>query len=196
MVRKQRASLSPSRRAHSLASAIPSYSEHFASHFDTTPFLLFQSFRITFRLSVLSLTQPIRIKCRLTITPPQAISIEKLWKRAVAPDGSAERNGLPTRCNKAWFCSTFLGGSGEERTGEQPIWDLVQTFNMYDPLALLVAVPSLRKLFDFSEFTSYGQTHHVVGISTEKNGVRSPNDLLKFMTDAFMEGITLSVSKS
>lgn len=60
----------------------------------------------------------------------QASSIEQLWKRANA-EGDA-RTGLPTRCDRAWFCDTFCGGAGKERDGGKAIWDLVASFNMYE----------------------------------------------------------------
>ena len=55
-------------------------------------------------------------------------SIEGLWKRACAE--GAERLGLPTRCDKQWFRSTFLNGNGGDRTGKDSIWDLVVSFMM------------------------------------------------------------------
>ena len=117
----------------------------------------------------------------------------------VCGGGSAARQGLPIRCNKSWFCNTFLGGNGLERSASDRIWDLVCTFNMYDPLALLAAIPQLRCYFDYSEFTVGGVCHRVVGISKEQNGVRGVVDgklcMTQYMYDAFMEGITLGVKK-
>ena len=49
--------------------------------------------------------------------------------------------GLPKRCNKQWFCSTFCKGQGLSRTCDDSIWDLVVSFNMHDPLALMACVP-------------------------------------------------------
>ena len=59
----------------------------------------------------------------------QRASIEGLWKRACAPEGS-ERIGLPARCDKAWFCNTFCSGKGEERTADDSVWDLIVSFMM------------------------------------------------------------------
>ena len=69
----------------------------------------------------------------------QRSSIEELLKRANAE--GAERRGLPARCDKAWYVKTFLKGRGLDRGADESIWDLVQNFNMYDPMALLLAVP-------------------------------------------------------
>ena len=62
--------------------------------------------------------------------------LQSLWKRACAPmpDSDSpdvnERHGLPSRCNKRWFCDTFCGGNGMDRTSTEPMWDLVQSLNM------------------------------------------------------------------
>ena len=57
------------------------------------------------------------------------------------------RRGLPPRCSKEWYMKTFLGGQGTERGGEESIWDLVKHFNMYDPMALIMAIPPLSWVF-------------------------------------------------
>ena len=59
----------------------------------------------------------------------QRASIEGLWKRACAPEGP-DRIGLPARCDKAWFCSTFCSGNGGNRTIDESIWDLIESFIM------------------------------------------------------------------
>ena len=59
----------------------------------------------------------------------QRASIEGLWKRACAPEGP-ERLGLPARCDKPWFCTTFCGGKGQDRTAHDSIWDLIASFIM------------------------------------------------------------------
>jgi hypothetical protein len=51
----------------------------------------------------------------------QRDSIEALWRRACAPDCSAERNGLPARCDKTWFSKTFCEGRAGERGGDDPV---------------------------------------------------------------------------
>ena len=61
--------------------------------------------------------------------------------------GHERRLGLPARCDKLWFCSTFCGSAGMERDGMSSIWDLVRSFNMYDPMALMVSSPQLRLRF-------------------------------------------------
>ena len=58
----------------------------------------------------------------------QRTSIEQLWVRATS-EGAAH-GGLPASCDRSWFCKTFLGGAGEDRTAADSIWDLVVSFNM------------------------------------------------------------------
>ena len=52
----------------------------------------------------------------------QRLSIEKLWQRACAPEGAPERQGLPARCDRAWFLATFCSraaGEGASARGVQ-----------------------------------------------------------------------------
>lgn len=77
--------------------------------------------------------------CRLQRA--QRVSIEALWQQVCAGDT------LPARCTKKWFCDTFCEGLGTERGSGDSMWDLVVYFNMYDPLAILAAIPNRRNLF-------------------------------------------------
>ena len=77
----------------------------------------------------------------------QRYSLEHLWKRCCMPDGDPNREGLPGRCDKPWFSKVFLAGQGLDRTGEDSIWDLTGTFQAYDPVALLAALPGIRDRF-------------------------------------------------
>ena len=79
----------------------------------------------------------------------QRSSIDQLWQRACSQD-KAVRAGLPPRCDRKWFISTFCGGEDDEsRCCVDTAWDLVTGFMQYDTLALLAAVPVVReKHFD------------------------------------------------
>jgi len=116
----------------------------------------------------------------------QRTSIEELWKRCNA-EGD-ERKGLPPRCSKAWYCKTFLGGRGDDRTGADSIWDLVKQFNMYDPMALILSVPPLAWIF-FEHETPTGGLLRVVGATAEKSGVKRAAVLRGFMLDSLIEGV-------
>lgn len=56
--------------------------------------------------------------------------------------GSREEGGRGAReCLRLTgrYMKTFLGGRGQERSGDDSIWDLVLQFNMYDPMSLILA---------------------------------------------------------
>jgi len=122
----------------------------------------------------------------------QRKTIEALWVRACAPEGSAVRAGLPARCTREWFCNTFCNGLGKDRTGEQSIWDCIQQFNMYDPLALVAAIPKLQHVFDPDAFVVNGVTHRVVGTSKERPGITDGETLKRWLYNAFMQGVRRS----
>eukprot|EP00930_Biecheleria_cincta_P091574 TRINITY_DN8116_c0_g1_i1.p1 TRINITY_DN8116_c0_g1~~TRINITY_DN8116_c0_g1_i1.p1 ORF type:complete len:876 (+),score=111.98 TRINITY_DN8116_c0_g1_i1:70-2697(+) len=108
---------------------------------------------------------PNPVACRLCAA--QRTSIERLWHNACV--GGI----LPARCNRQWFCDTFCGGRGYDRSPQESIWDLIQTFNMYDPLALLACIPAMRqKFFTPREVVGmHGVTHCIIGCSKEENGI-------------------------
>jgi len=122
----------------------------------------------------------------------QRSSIENLWNRAKAPVGDASRMGLPPRCDVTWFQNSFCGGKTIDGSS---CWPYIRTFNMYDPLALLVAVPALREqFFESKKKIIQGVPHLVIGVSKESNGVREPPALHRFMLNAFFQGITADLS--
>ena len=132
----------------------------------------------------------------LRLQTTQRQSIEGLWQRAASED-QERRMGLPKRCNKQWFCSTFCKGQGLSRTCDDSIWDLVVSFNMYDPLALMACVPDLRRrFFTCVEKEVKGVTHTVIGISKHEPGITDDNvkELRDFMYRGFFKGTTLNFS--
>lgn len=130
-------------------------------------------------------TNPIAKRLRAA----QQASIEKLWQRASAVGD--ERQGLPARCDKEWFCNTFCKGEGSDRTGEDSIWDLVASFNMYDPMALLACVPAIcDKYYDIISLEVNKVEHQVIGLSSERHGVKADmaEELQQFMVKCFNAG--------
>ena len=132
----------------------------------------------------------------------QRTSIEQLWRRA-ASEGDA-RAGLPVRCDAAWFKATFCGGDGgvDDRGAGDPIWDLVKSFNMYDTLALIAAVPLLRDLlFDpvavdvpATRGSGTGASHLLIGVSKENDGFASPEakaECASLLRAAYATGLVL-----
>lgn len=120
----------------------------------------------------------------------QKVAIEELWKRANLPDGDPARLGLPGRCNRAWFSSMFLGGQGQDLSGSDSIWSLVQTFMLYDPMTLIAAVPVLREYFYQPCVVEVGGTeHHVIGVSAKRHGVNDPAMLATYLADALVSSL-------
>lgn len=114
----------------------------------------------------------------------QRDSIEGLWRRACAT--GADRKGLPSRCDRAWFVNTFLGQEATHRGAEDPIWDLVKGFSLYDVIALLAAVEPLgNKLF--APRTVRGV--RVIGASGEEHGLRDAGLLRTFMRRGLLTGL-------
>lgn len=129
--------------------------------------------------------------------------------RCGAQEGSEARKGLPNRCDRAWFLETFCEGSdgvdaktGHRRSGAEPVWDLVASFNQYDTIAILAAVPELRA--KFFEPLSYsvaapaapaGQaahaTHLVIGTKKEVTGVKDEGKaaLLRLLQQGYLDGL-------
>lgn len=135
---------------------------------------------------------PVGIKLR----DSQQGSIESLWQRACLPAGDEGRAKLPDRCDKEWFCNTFCGGQGKERTGEDSIWDLIQSFNLYDPMTLIAAIPELRERFYEPTVVKVGETEHqIIGVSDAKPGVKDPEALAEYMLKRCLLSLTVSLDE-
>ncbi len=124
----------------------------------------------------------------------QRSAIESLWSRAVS-EGEA-RLGLPARCDRKWFLSTFCAGGdgqvrGQSRQADDPIWDLVDGFMQYDTIALLAAVPELRRRYFKAQVVRglHGVSHLVVGASQDVHGVVQPGVLRRYLHEGYIEGI-------
>jgi len=126
----------------------------------------------------------------LRLLAAQKMAIQELWQRACLPDGDPARQGLPGRCDKAWFCNTFCGGQGADRAATDSIWDFVQTFNLYDPCTLVAAIPNLREHFFAPQVVEvHGVEHLVVGVSAAQHNVRSNADLAAFMHRTLVQSL-------
>ena len=128
----------------------------------------------------------------------QQKSIEDLWRRCNA--SGEERLGLPARCDKEWYCKTFLKGAGSDRKGSDSIWDLVSQLNMYDVLALVFAVPHLAwRFFEPAPLgaagVNGGEAARLVGLSPKKTGIKSAENLRQFVIDGLLDGLRLSDSR-
>jgi hypothetical protein len=126
----------------------------------------------------------------------QKQAIEELFRRACLPAGDQARQGLPDRCDRTWFVNTFCAGNGADRQPEEGIWDLVQTFNLYDPCTLVAAIPNLREHF-FSPCVVevHGVEHLVIGVSAKAHNVRNTAELAQFLNEMLVESLELSLAE-
>lgn len=130
----------------------------------------------------------------IRVRDAQKLAIEEVWRRANLPEGDPKRMGLPARCNKDWFCGAFLGGQGKELTGEDSIWNLVQTFMLYDPMTLIAAVPVLREYFYQSCVVEVGGVeHHIIGVSPARHGVNDPNMLSEYLVESLVASLEVNM---
>merc|ERR1719253_848018 len=125
----------------------------------------------------------------------QRHSLEHLWKRCCLPDKHEDREGLPGRCDKNWFCNVFLSGAGKDRSGSDSIWDLSTTFQAYDPVALLAGITSLReRFFKPITVTIKSETgpvdHEIIGLTETLHGIRDGSALANFISTALLTGLT------
>mmetsp|Transcript_30125 Transcript_30125/g.70256 ORF Transcript_30125/g.70256 Transcript_30125/m.70256 type:complete len:819 (+) Transcript_30125:71-2527(+) len=129
----------------------------------------------------------------------QRESIEALWARACAPAGDARRGGLPNRCDRAWFISTFCNGRDDpDRTGDQTVWDLVEGFVQYDSVALLCAIPSLRsKFFEPVQVSTRSMDgvivdNLVIGVRQSEPNMIAKHDLLELLQSGYGQGLAMN----
>eukprot|EP00440_Ansanella_granifera_P050613 gb/GFBE01054858.1/.p1 GENE.gb/GFBE01054858.1/~~gb/GFBE01054858.1/.p1 ORF type:complete len:541 (+),score=63.43 gb/GFBE01054858.1/:1-1623(+) len=96
----------------------------------------------------------------------QRASLQGLWLKANEEDGSPHRGNLPSRCDRAWFLSTFCHGGDVSNT--EDIWTRVNSLNVYSSFALLVALPGVvRRFFSATSVEIRATTHHVIGWSAD-----------------------------
>jgi len=122
--------------------------------------------------------------------------LEQLWQKANSPAGDSRRLSLPSRCNREWFTETFCNGHDDKRSADQPAWDLVTSFNQYDTLALIAAVPSLReKFFAPVSLKTVSLNGHevenlIIGCSKEEPNVVMPSEpLVNLMHTGYEQGL-------
>ncbi|KAL3802964.1 hypothetical protein HJC23_011587 [Cyclotella cryptica] len=98
--------------------------------------------------------------------------VDSLWTKVILPSHDPRREKLPPRCDVKWFYKVFLGHEGDPEEFSASIWRKVKTLNMYDPLAVMMCVPSYRSLyFNYKTKIVHGVEHIVIGESEVENGV-------------------------
>lgn len=135
---------------------------------------------------------PVGVKLRQS----QQGSIEALWKRANLPADHHDREKLPNRCDKAWFCTTFCGGNGMDRDGSDSIWDLIKGFNLYDPMTLIASVPELREKFFEPVVVKVGDVEHlIIGPVKAQPCVKDPQGLADYMVQRCLSSLQISLEE-
>ncbi|HMY54060.1 MAG TPA: nucleoside hydrolase [Candidatus Obscuribacter sp.] len=124
----------------------------------------------------------------------QKKAIEEVWHRACLPADDSARQGLPARCDRNWFLNAFCGGQGQDRKPEDSIWDLIQTFMLYDPCTLVACLPDLREHFYASCVVEvHGVEHMVIGVNPKVHNVRAPEELAAFLKNMMVESLNQSL---
>jgi serine/threonine protein kinase len=132
----------------------------------------------------------------LRLQKAQRESLEHLWRRSCLPDQDPDREGLPGRCDKAWFSKVFLNGQGMDRAGSDSIWDLTGTFQAYDPVAVLAALPGVRDRFlaphTIAVEDRRGEItfHEVIGLSEDVPGIQPDAPLREWLHAALLNGLS------
>jgi len=117
--------------------------------------------------------------------------IEALWKRTNLPADDAGREGLPGRCDKTWFINTFAGGKGADRNGQDSIWDLIQSFFLYDPMTLVAALDDKKaEFYEPTIVTVGGVNHEVIGVSKNKRGVKDGTACALYIEEKILAGLS------
>ena len=123
----------------------------------------------------------------------QADTLETLWRKVAHPNGP---QGLPARCNRAWFADLFCGGSPDIATvsSEGPIWPHIRAITFFDSVALLcVHDLLLNTFFEPQKRTVRGVQHLIIGLNSGHHGIKEIRNLQNFLMDAWRNSLVLSV---
>jgi inosine-uridine nucleoside N-ribohydrolase len=106
-------------------------------------------------------------------------SLHHLHTRVGMVAGDPRREGLPERCDFAWFHRTFLASAGDV-TPDTPfdvIWKHPNLlFQLYDPIAALAVQPALRQTLFRPRWHRVGATWHaIVGVSEQNHSEVVPS---------------------
>uniref|UniRef100_A0A7S2EP73 Uncharacterized protein n=1 Tax=Trieres chinensis TaxID=1514140 RepID=A0A7S2EP73_TRICV len=99
-------------------------------------------------------------------------TINQLWTKVNLPESDPRREKLPARCDRRWFCRTFLGMEDTNRSSSNSIWPMLTRLHMYDPLSMMVCVSAYRETyFHWESKVVNGVRHKYCGVSETNTGV-------------------------
>lgn len=120
----------------------------------------------------------------------QMSMMQKLFEKACAPVGSSLREGLPSRCDRAWFVEDFCGGENPAIPDGGDVKPYLKTFNLYDPTNIVASVSMLRNRFYNPTIVSVnGVDQLVIGVSFKNHGIKDPVALKSFMEEAILASL-------
>jgi hypothetical protein len=114
----------------------------------------------------------------------QTPALQKLWEAACSDPGAEIRGTLPNNRDRGWFVKTFCGGIDPGIENGADITPHLDSFNLYDPINLIAAVPSLSEQhFNPIEISVGNTKHYIIGVSEANHGVKNPQALRDFLLE-------------
>lgn len=114
----------------------------------------------------------------------QKPAMQALWQAANAPSGSPLRGKLPVSRDRAWFVQTFCDGTDPYIGNDGDIWPFMGRFQLYDPMNVVAAIPTLRERFyEPIEVVVKDTTHRVIGLTKARHGVKDVEGLRSFFIE-------------
>merc|ERR1719401_604980 len=93
----------------------------------------------------------------------QRACILMLWKAVgAAKNNSTARRNLPEGCSKEWFINSFCGGIPPASDRDDEVWSKVRSFNVYNLLAILMALPPMYNRFVSAKCVAVRSTNHSI----------------------------------
>ncbi|KAL1514517.1 hypothetical protein AB1Y20_003615 [Prymnesium parvum] len=119
------------------------------------------------------------------VAAAQRHAIVVLWRRVGLPRGDAGRAGLPERCDRDWFHTTFCGG--KRVASEAEVWANVDSLTLYSSIALVAALPgdTFENYLQATYVTVRGATHAVIGLHANSHCAKNVHELRSLLVQCF-----------
>ena len=106
----------------------------------------------------------------------QRSMIQNLWWRCCQPPESPARDGLPPELGPEWFSQAFCQGADLKSVSDMDdIWPYIRSFNFYDQMAVLAAIPALRDQYFDPILINEGLVQ-VIGLSRKYSPLKTKSD--------------------